>query len=134
MKEKIMSASIHQEVTFNARAARIYDALTDARQFAAVTGGAPAEIDAEPGGAFSCFGGMIVGRNVELVPGKRLVQAWRVGNWPEGVFSVVRFELRDEGTQTRLVFDQHGFPAEQQSHLEGGWHKMYWEPLRRYLE
>ena len=42
---------------------------------------APAELDPEPGGEFSCFGGMIVGRTIENIPGQRLVQAWRVANW-----------------------------------------------------
>ena len=128
-----MSASIHQEVTFNANAKRVYAALTESERFAAVTGGAPAQISAEAGGAFSCFGGMITGRNVELVPGRRIVQAWRAGNWAEGVYSMVRFELQEQGAQTRLVFDQAGFPEDQRAHLEGGWQQMYWEPLRKYL-
>jgi hypothetical protein len=38
------------------------------------------------------FGGDISGRNVELVPGRRAVQAWRSNAWPEGVYSIVRFE------------------------------------------
>ena len=127
-----MSGSIHQEVLIDATAGRIYDALTDAARFAALTG-APAQIDAEAGGAFSCFGGMITGRNIELVPGQRLVQAWRAGSWPAGTYSIVRFELRPEGAATRVVFDQAGFPPEQQPHLEAGWQKMYWEPLRKYV-
>ena len=125
--------SIHQEVLLNANPKRVYEALTDADQFAAVTGGAPTQIASGPGGAFSCFGGMITGRNVELVPGERVVQAWRAGNWPAGVYSIVRFELKSEGAATRLVFDQAGFPPDQQPRLEGGWLKMYWEPLRKYL-
>jgi activator of HSP90 ATPase len=128
-----MSQSIHQEVVFKASAKKLYQALTDAKQFSAFTGGAPAEIAPAAGGAFSCFGGMIAGRNVELVPDRRLVQAWRAGNWPEGVYSIVRFELKEQGGETRLVFDQAGHPAEQTPHLEGGWQQMYWEPLRKYL-
>jgi hypothetical protein len=38
-----------------------------------------------------------------------------------------------QGEATRLVFDQAGHPAEHQAHLEDGWQKMYWEPLRKYL-
>jgi len=131
-KEEAMTGSIHQEVLFDASAAQTYEALTDAARFAAFTG-APAEISGEPGGAFSCFGGMISGRNIELIPGQRVVQAWRAGNWPPGTYSIVRFELQPQGEATRLVFDQAGHPAEQQAHLEDGWQKMYWEPLRKYL-
>ena len=126
-------SAIHQEVVFKANSDRVYQALTDAKQFSAFTGGAPAEISREAGGAFSCFGGMIVGRNLELVLNRRLVQAWRAGNWSEGLYSIVKFELEAEGGETRLVFDHTGFPEDQRPHLEGGWPAMYWGPLRKYL-
>jgi uncharacterized protein YndB with AHSA1/START domain len=127
-------SAIHQEVTLKASPERVYAALTDAAQFSAFTGGAPAEISREAGGAFSCFGGMITGRNLELLPNRRLVQAWRAGNWGEGVYSVARFEIQAKGGETRLVFDHTGFPEEQRTHLESGWQAMYWEPLRKYLD
>jgi activator of HSP90 ATPase len=132
-----MSGPIHQEIIFKASPGRVYDALLDSKAFSAFTGRA-AEIDRNPGGAFSCFGGVITGRNVELVPDQRIVQAWRVGNWPEGVYSIVKFELQAQGSETRLVMDHAGFPAELRAHLageqaDGGWHRQYWEPLKKYL-
>ena len=125
-------AHIHQEVRFPAPPQRVFDALLQSAQFSKMTG-APAEIDPRDGGSFSCFGGMIVGRNVELVPGQRVVQAWRVGNWPAGVYSLARFELAAEGTGTRLVFDHTGFPGADAAHLEAGWEANYWKPLRDSL-
>ncbi len=127
-----MSAPIHQEIVFNTGPKRVFDALLDAQQFGKFTN-APAEIDRSAGGAFSCFGGMITGRNIELVPDQRIVQAWRAGTWPQGVYSVVRFELQRQGNDTKLFFDHAGFPADNRDHLESGWHKMYWEPLKAYL-
>jgi activator of HSP90 ATPase len=128
-----MSNSIRQAVIIKASPKRVYDALLDAKQFSAFTGGAPAEIDSKAGGAFSCFGGMITGRNVELMPNQRIVQAWRAGNWPEGVYSIVKFELDARGSETRLTLDHSAFPEGNAEHLESGWHKMYWEPLKKYL-
>ena len=75
--------SLHQEAEFKANPQRIYEVLLDSKQFAACTG-MPAEIDPKAGGAFSMFGGMIVGRNVELVPYERIVQAWRPTHWASG--------------------------------------------------
>src|SRR5262245_23939985 len=98
-----MSHPIHQEVVFNASPALVYQALTDTKQFSKITGGAPTEISTEVGGAFSCFGGMIVGRNIELVPHQRIVQAWRVKNWEPGVYSIAKFELKAQGSETKLV-------------------------------
>ena len=88
----IMSKVIHQEISFKAGSQRIYEALTNADQFGELTN-APAEINSESGGKFSCFGGMITGQTIEVVPGTRLVQAWRVGHWEPGVYSIVKFEL-----------------------------------------
>jgi activator of HSP90 ATPase len=128
-----MSAkTIHQEVTFKANPKKVYDSLLDAKAFAAFTG-APATIDANVGGAISGFGGMITGINVELVPGKRIVQAWRAGNWPEGIHSIVTFNLAPAGNGTKLTLDHSGAPDGSEEMLEGGWHKMYWEPLAKHL-
>lgn len=124
---------IHQEITLPGNPKAVFAALTDAKKFSAFTGGAPAEIAAKPGGAFSCFGGRISGRIVELMPDVRIVQAWRAGNWPEGVFSIARFELKPKSTGTLLTFDHTGYPEDQAKHLESGWNAMYWDPLRKYL-
>lgn len=130
--------AIHQEVIFNASPKRVYDALTDAKQFTQVTlgiikGAGPAEISSEVGGAFSCFGGIISGRHIEMVPDKRLVQAWRVSEWEPGVFSIVKFDLQEQGGQTKLIFDHTGFPTGKAEHLASGWKEHYWEPMKKYL-
>ncbi len=122
---------IHQEVVLDATPARVYSALTDSTQLSKMSGGAPTEIDAEDGGAFSCFGGMILGRNIECVPDERIVQAWRVKSWEPGLYSIVRFELRPEGKGTRAVLDHTGYPEGQGEHLDKGWHANYWEPLKK---
>jgi len=128
-----MSHRIHQEITLAAPPARIYELLTDPDEFSRTSGGAPASIDPNAGGAFSLFGGMIHGVNVECAPGARLVQAWRVKSWEPGLYSLARFELRPEGDSTRLVFDHTGFPEDQADHLEKGWHANYWDPLAKRL-
>ena len=46
-----MTKPIHQEVTIKASAKKVFDALTDAKQFSAFSGGARAEIDATAGGS-----------------------------------------------------------------------------------
>jgi activator of HSP90 ATPase len=131
--------SIHQEVVFQASRQRLYEALTDAKQFTKVTSfssvmkAAPAEISGEVGGAFTCFGGHIVGRHVELVPNQRIVQAWRVVTWDPGAYSIAKFELKEQGSATQMVFDHTGFPTGKAEHLADGWKANYWEPLRRYL-
>ncbi len=126
--------TIKQSVSIKASAASIYKALTSEAQFAMFTS-TPAEISAEEGGAFSCFGGEIIGRQIELIPDSRIVQAWRVKNmWPEGIYSIVRFDIDEAGDLTTVELTQDGQPEDAVEHLEPGWHKMYWDPLKAYLE
>jgi activator of HSP90 ATPase len=101
--------SLHQEIELKALPQRIYEIILDSKQFAVFTG-MPATIDPAAGGAFSMFGGMIVGRNVELVPTQRFVQAWRPTHWDPGVYSVVKFVLKPQGSGTMLILDHTGFP------------------------
>ena len=124
--------SIHYEIDFKPSPQRLYEAILAPKQFAAFTG-MPATIDATPGGAFSQFGGMIIGRNIELVPNQRIVQAWRPAHWDPGIYSIAHFEFNARGSETTLVFDHTSFPAGEYDHLDFGWHSHYWEPLKKYF-
>jgi uncharacterized protein YndB with AHSA1/START domain len=137
--------SIHQEHVFKASRKRVYEALTEASQFNKVVllsdamksgmapGMRPTEISREVGGAFSLFGGYVTGRHLELVPNERIVQAWRAGSWNEGDYSIVKFQLVEQGAGTKMVFDHGGFPKGQAEHLAAGWKMNYWEPLEKFL-
>lgn len=126
------SITIHQELDFNASPQHLYEALLDSKQFTEFSG-RPAEINRDVGGAFSLFKGHIIGRNLELVPNQRIVQGWRVVTWPEGAYSIVRFELKPQGSGTHLVFDHIGFPEGLHDHLAAGWEENYWSLLKKYF-
>ncbi|HLW97230.1 MAG TPA: SRPBCC domain-containing protein [Candidatus Acidoferrales bacterium] len=137
--------SIHIELVLKASRNRVYDALTDAKQFekvvqlsaavktGMVTGGPPAQISGELGGGFSLFGGYVTGRQIELVPGQRIVQVWRAGSWAPGEYSLAKFVLIEQGSDTKVIFDHTGFPGDQAQHLLDGWHGNYFEPLAKFL-
>jgi activator of HSP90 ATPase len=137
--------SIHQETMFKANRKRVYDALTDTKQFDKIIrlspemqagksfGTIPTAISREVGGAFSIFGGHIIGRQIELVPDQRIVQAWRVVDWDPGVYSIAKFELLEQGTGTKLVFDHTGFPKGDAEHLAEGWKSHYWFSIDKFL-
>jgi activator of HSP90 ATPase len=123
---------LHQEVDFKATPQRIYEVLLDSKQFAACTG-MPAEIDPKAGGAFSTFGGLVVGRNIELIPNQRIVQAWRPTHWDPGVYSIVKFELKPKASETTIILDHTGFPEGAFDGLDSGWKPRYWDPLKKFL-
>jgi activator of HSP90 ATPase len=124
--------AIHYDLDFKASPQHFYETLLTSKQFA-VFSGMPATIDATEGGAFSMFGGLIVGRNVELVPNQRIVQAWRPSHWDAGLYSIVRFEFKPGDAETNLAFDHIGFPSGDYDHLDWGWKNHYWEPLKKYF-
>jgi uncharacterized protein YndB with AHSA1/START domain len=135
---------IHQETDFKASRKRVYEALTDAALFDKVVqlsgvmqtmhlGDKASEISRDAGGAFAVFGGYITGRQVELVPNERIVQAWRTGSWPPGIYSIANFQLVERGSGTKIVFDHTGFPKGAADTLASGWKAHYWEPLQKLL-
>jgi uncharacterized protein YndB with AHSA1/START domain len=90
-----MATPIHQEVDSKASPKRVYEALIDAKQFS--TFSCLPKLKGKPVVLFKCFDGQITGRMTELVPGQKIVQTWHVAMWPDGVNSVVRFELTPTG-------------------------------------
>ena len=139
------SETIHQQITFKADRRSVYEALTNSKQFDAITrlsdavtlvtapSAKPTSISRAVGGSFTLFGGYITGRNLELLRDERLVQAWRASSWDAGDYSIARFVLVAHGAETRLEFDHRGFPEGAGEHLANGWHTHYWEPLAKFL-
>lgn len=129
--------SIHQETCVAAQPQEVFELLTNGATFAAATG-MPAEVSNREGDAFSLFGRRIEGRQVELVPGERVVQAWRFGAqhpnpWAPGVYSIVRFSLEPAAGGTRLAIDHTGVPEEWVEHLSMGYPAFYLEPIAKFF-
>ena len=134
--------AIHHEPIFQAHRTRIYAALTDAKQFDKITqlggmtmalGTSATFISPAVGGPFTLFGGHIIGRHIELVQGERIVQAWRVVDWKPGIYSIARFELVEQPSGAKIVFDHTGFPQGWAQHLASGWNEHYWTPLAKFF-
>jgi uncharacterized protein YndB with AHSA1/START domain len=129
--------SVHQEAFIAAPPQQVFDLLTDGSLFSAATG-QPAEITDREGDSFSIFGGRVEGRQIELVPGQRIVQAWRFGAahpspWKPGIYSTVCFTLEPAGDTTRLVIDHTGIPAEWVEHISLGYPTFYQEPIAQFF-
>jgi len=128
-----MAKTIRQTRTFNATPRELYDALMETRKHAAFTG-ASASISRKVGGRISAYDDYITGKNIELVPGRKIVQAWRGSDWPEGLFSTAVFELKGVRGGTKLTFTQTGVPEQQYEAIKKGWIEFYWTPLTAWLE
>ena len=128
-----MCKTIKQRVKFRAPPATIYDLLADSTKHTEVTG-RKATISREIGGTFSASGDEVCGINVDLVPGRRIVQAWRHRRFPEGIFSMAAVTLtptHDGGTE--LVLTHRGVPKDLIPETERAWREQYWSRMKSYL-
>ena len=123
---------IHQEMTYPVAPESIYELLTNGAKFGAVTG-QPGKGGSSAGATFSLFNEWIEGRQIELTPNERVVQAWRFRDWAAGVYSIVRFTLNREGSGTRLILDHEAYPEAMHEHLSTNWGPFYFEPLAKHF-
>jgi uncharacterized protein YndB with AHSA1/START domain len=132
---------IHQEAMIPARPAQVYAVLADAGALSGLSG-MSGRTGRSEGEEFSAFDGHVTGRQIELVPGERVVQAWRFPVWDPGRYSIVHFTLAPEDGETRLVIDQDGEPDGPDAlgchqtwhdHLDANWPSFYLTPLTRHF-
>ena len=128
-----MSKPIQQTVTFHATPHEIYELLMDSKKHSAFTGG-KAEISRKVGGKYSAYDGYISGKNVELIPDKKIVQTWKASDWTMFQNSTITFILLPIHEGTRLNFTHADIPSGREAEYEQGWIDNYWEPMKKYLE
>ena len=121
--------TVRQSVTLRASPHQVYEALMDSAKHSEFTGDV-AGISREVGGAISAGSGYIDGRNLELDPDRKIVQAWRGSDWPEGHYSRATFSLSAVPRGTRLTFRQSGVPEEFYEDISQGWRDYYWTPMK----
>lgn len=118
---------------FPATPEEIYEAWLDSLSHTEMTGG-EASMSDEVGAEVSAWDGYISGRNLELVPGARIVQSWRTSQFgDEHEDSIVTISLAEADDGTLLTLVHSNVPDEQRSYEEGGWESNYFEPMRVYF-
>jgi activator of HSP90 ATPase len=127
--------TIKQSATFSATPEQVYHLIMDQKKHEAFTG-AKASMSTSINGKFSVFDGYCRGYNIELVEGKKIVQAWHFEEegWPEEHYSLCTFLFEKDGDKTKLSFLQTGIPEESAESLKEGWKKYYWGPMKAYLK
>jgi uncharacterized protein YndB with AHSA1/START domain len=117
----------------NASAQQVYEAWMDSRKHAEFTSDT-ADIQPEPGGSFTIGSGYITGRNLELEPYRRIVQAWRTTEFPDAApDSWLEVILEDTPEGCALTLNQKNVPEDQVESYREGWQEYYFEPLQNYF-
>ncbi|MDP1678492.1 MAG: SRPBCC family protein [Bacteroidota bacterium] len=125
--------SIKQKILFKTSPHEVYDALMDSKKHTKFTG-ATAKISRNINGKFSVYDGYAFGKNLELVPDKKIVQTWRASDWEEGINSQVVFEITPAKNGCTLIFTQTDVPDKHFSSIKQGWVDFYWVPMKKMFE
>jgi uncharacterized protein YndB with AHSA1/START domain len=119
--------------TIPASAQDIYDAWLDSAGHSEMTGG-EASMSDQIGTEVSAADGYISGRNLELVPGERIVQSWRTTEFTDDhEDSIITVTLEEVDGETLLTLIHSNVPDGQTSYQRGGWQEHYFEPMIEYF-
>ncbi|MGE0638098.1 MAG: SRPBCC domain-containing protein [Bacteroidia bacterium] len=124
-----------QKLIFKTTPEEIYNALMDSKKHSQFTGG-KAVIGKRAGDDFTAYDGYIKGNNIELIPGKKIVQTWKTTDdgWPEEHYSTIEFVFKKTKEGTELQFTHTNIPTTVKADYEQGWEDYYWEPMKAMLE
>ena len=114
-----------------ATAEEVYNALTNPFTMELWTG-YPAKMDTQPGSEFSLWEGDIVGRNIEFVHNKKIVQEWYFGDQEKQ--SIVTIELFPDKKGVSVRLTHTNIPDEAYENMIEGWNNFYFENLKRFFD
>lgn len=118
---------------FKAKPDKIYNAWLDSNSHAQIIG-STAKINPRLSGRFEIWDGYITGNNIELIPGKKIVQNWRTTEFEEhcsdSVLEIL-FEEIPEGT--KLTLSHSNIPPELAEDLKQGWFEYYFKPMKVFF-
>lgn len=122
---------IEQEIEIiGATPHEVFEVLMDEEQHAALTKG-EAKISRQVGGNFTTFDGWANGKQIELIPDKKIVQTWRAEDWPAGAMSTCWYNLSSVAGGTKIQFRQSDVPKSFVKSVAKGWNDFYWRPVEK---
>jgi activator of HSP90 ATPase len=129
-----MSYDFELSCTLPATPEAVYEAWLSSAAHGAMTG-AKAKASKKVGAAFSAWDGYIVGKNIDLVPGKRIVQSWRTSEFgADDPDSTITVTLTPVEAGVRLTLSHKNAPDGQSAYEKEGWREYYFEPMKAYFE
>ena len=95
--------------------------------------GSPAVMSGKVGLKFSLWEDTIKGKNIEVVPAKKLTQEWQEPDWKEP--SIATFRLaKDSHGGTTLVLVQERIPRSKAKDIADGWEEYYLGVIKRKFD
>ncbi len=122
---------IEQKILINTTPHEIYEVFMDSKKHSKLTE-SEAKISRKIGGKYSVWEGTISGKNVELIPDKKIVQTWKSDgeDWAKNPPSTITLLLEPVDEGTVIKFTQEDIPEEACDSVKKGWNTYYWEALK----
>jgi len=112
---------------------RLYRAWLDSAEHGAFTG-SEAQIDPQVGGSFTAWDGYIQGTTLELQPYRRILQAWRTSDFPQGsADSRLEVLLEEVEGGVQITLHHSDIPTGQGEEYRQGWEDYYFQPMQAYF-
>lgn len=112
---------------------KVYDAWLEGRKHTDMTG-SRATGYAKVGKDFTAWDGYISGKNLELVEGKKIIQAWRAaefpGNAPDSRLEITLKKIRGG---TEVAINHTEIPDGLGAGYKKGWIDYYFKPMTKYF-
>lgn len=123
--------TINQSYIINAPVDKVWDAFVKP-DIIAKWGAGPAKMDVKEGTQFSLWGGTIYGKNIQIIPHKKIMQDWYEKRWKEP--SRVIFRLYGFPNKTQIDLLHENVPDSSAKDIDAGWHTYYLGAIKKYLE
>ncbi|RYY24717.1 MAG: ATPase [Chitinophagaceae bacterium] len=94
--------------------------------------GEPAEMSTEPGSEFSLWEGSISGKNLDFVPGKKIVQEWYFGD--QELPSIVTILIHAHKSGSSVELRHTNIPDEDYDNIVEGWNQNYFGSLDEFFD
>ena len=111
---------------------QVLNAWLNSEEHTKMTGG-KAEVSDVIGATFRAWDGYIEGTNLELDPGKRILQNWRTTEFEESdEDSLLEILFEPESEHTRVTIRHSNLPGHGMQYKQG-WIDNYFEPMNAYF-
>ena len=130
----VNTVTVTDNEEFRTTAEELYQTFTDPARLTAFTRSTPKVFEgAKKGGKFELFGGNVSGEYVELESPKKVVQSWRLSQWPAGHYSnlQIEFDQNDVDHVTVMRVTWTGVPAGQEEVTKRNWLEYYVRSIKQ---
>lgn len=126
--------ALSDEEEFRTTALELFKTFTEEDRLAAFTRARPKRFDgAKVGAQFELFDGNVAGEYLELDEPTKIVQSWRLKQWPEGHYSrqTIQFIQNDDDGVTVMRVTWTGVPLGQEETIKENWNDYYVRSIKR---